>query len=222
MVEHVYRRAAEARTIASVIVATDDERILRAVEAFGGDARMTSQAHQSGTDRLAEIAEDLDCDLIVNVQGDEPLIEPAMIDEAVAPFTADPSLEMSTLRRRIDDPAELHNPNVTKVVVDADGFALYFSRSPIPYAREGAPAAAAWRHVGLYVYRRDCLLRLARLPQTDMERSEALEQLRALEHGIRIKVVETRHDSVGVDTPEDLERVRDTFKSAAPSVSSAT
>jgi len=222
MVEHVYRRAKDARSIASVIVATDDERILRAVEAFGGDARMTSPGHQSGTDRLAEIAEGLDCDLIVNVQGDEPLIEPAMIDEAVAPFSSDSSLEMSTLRRRIDDPTELRNPNVTKVVVDADGFALYFSRSPIPYARDGAPAAPAWRHVGLYVYRRDCLLRLARLPQTAMERSEALEQLRALEHGIRIKVIETRHDSVGVDTPEDLERVRDSFKSAAPSVSSAT
>ena len=222
MVEHVYRRASEARSIASVIVATDDERIVRAVEAFGGDARMTSPAHQSGTDRLAEIAADLDCDLVVNVQGDEPLLEPAMIDEAVAPFSDDGSLEMSTLRRRIDDPAELHNPNVTKVVVDVDGFALYFSRAPIPFVREGALAAPAWRHVGLYVYRRDCLLRLARLPQTAMERSEALEQLRALEHGIRIKVVETRHDSVGVDTVEDLERVRDTFKSAAPSVSSAT
>jgi 3-deoxy-manno-octulosonate cytidylyltransferase (CMP-KDO synthetase) len=222
MVEHVYRRAADARSVASVIVATDDERILRAVEAFGGDARMTSASHQSGTDRLAEIAEDLECDLIVNVQGDEPLIEPAMIDEAVAPFSTDPSLEMSTLRRRIDDPEELRNPNVTKVVVDAEGFALYFSRAPIPYVREDAPAAPAWRHVGLYVYRRECLLRLARLPQTEMERSEALEQLRALEHGIRIKVIETRHDSVGVDTPEDLDRVRDAFKSAAPSVSSAT
>jgi len=222
MVEHVYRRTAEARSIASVIVATDDERIVRAVEAFGGEARMTSPMHQSGTDRLAEVAQDLDCDLIANVQGDEPLIEPEMIDEAVSPFGSDPSLEMSTLRRRIDDPAELRNPNVTKVVVDADGFALYFSRAPIPYVRDGAPAAPAWRHVGLYVYKRDCLLRLARLPQTAMERSEALEQLRALEHGIRIKVVETRYDSVGVDTPEDLARVRDSFKSAAPSVSSAT
>jgi 3-deoxy-manno-octulosonate cytidylyltransferase (CMP-KDO synthetase) len=222
MIEHVYRRTVEARSIDSVIVATDDERIFRAVEAFGGEVRMTSPAHQSGTDRLAEIAEDLECDLIVNVQGDEPLIEPAMIDEAVAPFMADPSLAMSTLRRRIDDPAELRNPNVTKVVVDAEGFALYFSRAPIPFARDGAPAAPAWGHVGLYVYRKACLLRLARLPQTAMERSEGLEQLRALEHGIRIKVVETRHDSVGVDTPEDLERVRDAFKSAAHSVSSAT
>ena len=214
MIEHVYRRASEARSIASVIVATDDERIAAAVRAFGGAVRMTSPSHPSGTDRLAEIAEDLTCDLIVNVQGDEPLIEPAMIDEAVAPFAGDPQLAMSTLRRRIDDPAELHNPNVTKVVVDRDDFALYFSRAPIPHARDGNASAPAWRHVGLYVYRRDCLLRLARLAPTELERSEALEQLRALEHGIRIKAIETRFDSIGVDTPEDLDRVRQVFDNA--------
>jgi 3-deoxy-manno-octulosonate cytidylyltransferase (CMP-KDO synthetase) len=211
MIEHVYRRASDARTIASVIVATDEYRIADAVRAFGGNVRMTSADHPSGTDRLAEVAETLPCELIVNVQGDEPLIEPAMIDEAVAPFGDDPLLDMSTLRRRIDDPAELQNPNVTKVVVDLQGFALYFSRSPIPHARSGAPPARAWRHVGLYVYRRGCLLQLARLAPTELERSEALEQLRALEHGIRIKAVETRHDSIGVDTPEDLERVRQVF-----------
>lgn len=208
MIEHVYRRAAAARSISAVIVATDDERIHAAVQAFGGQSRMTSPSHPSGTDRIAEVAEGLDCDVIVNVQGDEPLIEPAMIDEAVEPFDADPSLMMSTLRRRIDDRAEAANPNVTKVVVDRDGFALYFSRAPIPFVRDGCPPATAWRHVGLYVYRRDCLLRLARLPPTELERSEALEQLRALEYGIRIKVIETQFDSVGVDTPEDLERVR--------------
>ena len=214
MIEHVYRRASEARSIATVIVATDDERIAGAVRAFGGTVRMTSPSHPSGTDRLAEIAEDLTCDLIVNVQGDEPLIEPAMIDEAVAPFAAEPQLEMSTLRRRIDDPAELHNPNVTKVVVDRDDFALYFSRAPIPHVRDGNTPASAWRHVGLYVYRRECLLRLARLAPTELERSEALEQLRALEHGIRIKAIETRFDSIGVDTPDDLERVRQIFDNA--------
>jgi 3-deoxy-manno-octulosonate cytidylyltransferase (CMP-KDO synthetase) len=214
MIEHVYRRASDARTIASVIVATDDERIAAAVRAFGGTVRMTSPSHPSGTDRLAEIAAGLTCDLIVNVQGDEPLIEPAMIDEAVAPFAADPQLAMSTLRRRIDDPAELHNPNVTKVVVDRDDFALYFSRAPIPHVRDGNTGAPAWRHVGLYVYRRDCLLRLARLAPTELERSEALEQLRALEHGIRIKAIETRFDSIGVDTPEDLQRVRQVFDNA--------
>jgi 3-deoxy-manno-octulosonate cytidylyltransferase (CMP-KDO synthetase) len=208
MIEHVYRRTAAARSIASVIVATDDERIHRAVRAFGGESRMTSAAHQSGTDRIAEVAAGLQCDLIVNVQGDEPLIEPAMIDEAVAPFAGNPALMMSTLRRRIEDDADTQNPNVTKVVVDREEFALYFSRAPIPFVRRDCPPAPAWRHVGLYVYRRECLLRLAALPPTAMERSEALEQLRALEHGIRIKAVETAFDSIGVDTPEDLERVR--------------
>jgi len=208
MIEHVYRRAAAARSIASVIVVTDDERIYRAVQGFGGTARMTSPSHQSGTDRIAEIAADVAAPLIVNVQGDEPLIEPAMIDEAVAPFSTDPALMMSTLRRRIDDESEKQNPNVTKVVVDEDDFALYFSRAPIPFVRPGSPAAATWRHVGLYVYRRECLMKLAALPPTQMEKSEALEQLRALEHGIRIKVVETRFDSIGVDTAEDLARVR--------------
>jgi 3-deoxy-manno-octulosonate cytidylyltransferase (CMP-KDO synthetase) len=212
MIEHVYRRASEARTIASVIVATDDERIADAVRSFGGDVRMTSPAHQSGTDRLAEIANGLTSELIVNVQGDEPLIEPAMIDEAVAPFADDPALRMSTLRRRLTDPADFENRNVTKVVVDRDGYALYFSRAPIPYARPGNPAAPAWIHVGLYVYRRECLLTLAGLAPTALEQSEALEQLRALEHGIRIKAVETNFESVGVDTPSDLERVRSFIK----------
>jgi len=208
MIEHVYRRTASARSIQSVIVVTDDERIFRAVHAFGGVARITSPSHQSGTDRIAEIAPDLSASLIVNVQGDEPLIEPAMIDEAVAPFSSDPALMMSTLRRRIDDETEKENPNVTKVVVDQNDFALYFSRAPIPFVRPDSPTAPAWRHVGLYVYRRECLMKLAALPPTRMEKSEALEQLRALEHGIRIKVIETRFDSIGVDTAEDLARVR--------------
>jgi 3-deoxy-manno-octulosonate cytidylyltransferase (CMP-KDO synthetase) len=208
MIEHVYRRASDARSIASVIVATDDERIASAVRAFGGDVRMTSPGHQSGTDRLAEVAVTLTCDLVVNVQGDEPLIEPAMIDEAVAPFAGDETLRMSTLRRRIDSDDELANPHVTKVVVDLDGFALYFSRLPMPYVRPGNPAAPRWRHVGLYVYRRECLLTLSRLAPTALEQAEALEQLRALEHGIRIKAIETQYDSIGVDTAADLERVR--------------
>lgn len=215
MIEHVYRRASAARSVSSVIVATDDERILRAVQAFGGDARMTGASHQSGTDRIAEVVASVPCDLVVNVQGDEPLLEPEMIDEAVAAFSGDPSLQMSTLRRRISDPGERQNPNVTKVVVDRDGFALYFSRAPIPHVRDGCPPAPAWRHVGLYVYTRECLLRLSGLPPTELERSEALEQLRALEHGIRIKALETRHDSIGVDTPEDLARVRQMMTAAA-------
>jgi 3-deoxy-manno-octulosonate cytidylyltransferase (CMP-KDO synthetase) len=218
MIEHVYRRAAAAALVSRVIVATDDSRILEAVHRFGGEAVMTKASHQSGTDRLAEVAASLDCDVIVNVQGDEPLLAPETIDAAVAPFTADLAsasakasaerLQMTTLRRRIADPGELQNPNVTKVVVDQDGFAMYFSRAPIPFTRPGQPSVAAWAHIGLYVYRRACLLRLAALPQTALERAEALEQLRALEHGIRIKAIETTHDTTGVDTPEDLERVR--------------
>jgi 3-deoxy-manno-octulosonate cytidylyltransferase (CMP-KDO synthetase) len=223
MIEHVYRRAAAAASVQRVIVATDDERIRDAVRAFGGDAVMTSPSHPSGTDRLAEVAATLACDLVVNVQGDEPVLAPESIDAAVSAFaeasdsakatsheTADkaPPLEMSTLRRKIVDPAEHQNPNVTKVVVDRDGFALYFSRAPIPFTRDGQPRAEAWAHIGLYVYRRDTLLRLAALPPTALERAEALEQLRALEHGIRIKTVESRHETIGVDTPADLERVR--------------
>ena len=208
MIEHVYRRTLAARGITSVIVATDDERIAAAVSAFGGEVRMTSPHHPSGTDRLAEVAAGLTCDIVVNVQGDEPLIDPKMIEEAVAPMIADGELAMSTLRRRIDDAADLQNPNVTKVVVDQDGFALYFSRAPIPFTRAGSVPAPAWRHIGLYVYRRECLLRLSTLPATAMEVAEALEQLRALEHGIRIKTIETVHDSIGVDTPDDLARVR--------------
>jgi len=208
MIEHVYRRTTAARSVGVVIVATDDPRICDAVEAFGGRAQLTSPSHESGTDRLAEVAAGLTCDVVVNVQGDEPLIEPSMIDDAIAPFRTDRDLQMTTLRRRIDNDDDRHNPNVTKVVVDRDGYALYFSRAPIPYTRAGCPPAPAWRHIGLYVYRRECLLRLTALPPTAMERAEALEQLRALEHGVRIKAIETRHDSVGVDTPEDLERVR--------------
>lgn len=208
MIEHVYRRTAEARSIGAVIVATDDRRIADVVRGFGGEVRMTSSAHPSGTDRLAEVATSLACDLVVNVQGDEPLIDPSMIDAAVAPCASDASIEMSTLRKRIDDEVEREDQNITKVVVDENGFALYFSRAPIPFTRRGCAPAPAWRHVGLYVYRRDTLLRLARLAPVAIEQAEALEQLRALAYGIRIKCVETACDSIGVDTPADLERVR--------------
>ena len=211
MIEHVYRRAAAAATVSRVIVATDDRRIFDAVCGFGGEAVMTSASHQSGTDRLAEAAASLACDVVVNVQGDEPLLAPETIDAAVEPFACDAALEMSTLRRAITDPSELHSPNVTKVVVDRDGFAMYFSRAPIPFTRSGQPPAQAWAHIGLYVYRRETLLRVAALPQTANERAEALEQLRALEHGIRIKAVPTDRPTIGVDTPDDLERVRALF-----------
>jgi len=208
MVEHVYRRAAAARTVGAVVVATDDERIRVAVTAFGGLVRMTALQHASGTDRVAEVAESLDCEIVVNVQGDEPLIEPEMIDEAVAPLIAEPGLAITSLCHRLDDLASLESPHVTKVVLDRDGYALYFSRAPIPFTRGAERVAPAYKHIGLYAYRRRFLLDFARLAPSPLERTEALEQLRALEHGVRIRMVETRHDSTGVDTPEDLERVR--------------
>jgi 3-deoxy-manno-octulosonate cytidylyltransferase (CMP-KDO synthetase) len=208
MLEHVYRRATACPLVSRVIVATDDLRIATRVNEFGGEVRLTRPDHQTGTDRLAEVAATIDCDIIVNVQGDEPLLDPRSITEALGPFS-DPSISMTTLYRRITDPAELTNPNIVKIVLDRAGFALYFSRAPIPHARDprgGWPPL--YRHVGLYAYRRSALLVLATLEPTPLERTEVLEQLRALEHGIRIRAVETAYDSIGVDTPEDLDLVR--------------
>lgn len=208
MIEHVYRRAEASPVVSRVIVATDDLRIATTVTGFGGNVRLTRPDHPTGTDRLAEIAASLDCDIVVNVQGDEPLIDSRAIAEVVAPF-ADSSIMMTTLYRRIETPAELTDPNVVKVVLDRGGFALYFSRAPIPHARDprgGWPPL--YRHIGVYAYHRSTLLVLASLEPTPLERTEALEQLRALEHGIRIRAVETAYDSIGVDTPADLERVR--------------
>jgi 3-deoxy-manno-octulosonate cytidylyltransferase (CMP-KDO synthetase) len=206
MIEHVYQRAVAAPGVDAVVVATDDERIAQAVERFGGHVRMTRPTHRSGLDRIAEVAEDLACDIVVNVQGDEPLIEPLMIGEAIGPLLSDSALQMSTLRRRIEDPAEVSNPDFVKVVVNVAGDALYFSRSPIPCARDdGRPV---FKHVGVYAYRRSFVRELASHPQTPLEITESLEQLRALEHGFRIRAVETQFDSIGVDSPGDLERVR--------------
>lgn len=208
MIEHVYRRAAAARLVDAVAVATDDDRILRAVEAFGGIAVLTAPTHASGTDRLAEVAARLACDIIVNVQGDEPLLDPEDIDRAIAPFDSLPTISMTTLRAPIGDPQDYHDPHVVKVVVDGHGDALYFSRAPIPGARDDSSSPQAWQHIGLYAYRRDFLIQIAALPQTPLERQESLEQLRVLEHGFRIRTVEVQHASIGVDVPEDLARVR--------------
>ena len=210
MIEHVYRRVAATSSIDAVIVATDDERIRATVVAFGGHACVTRATHRAGTDRVAEVAEHLPCDIVVNVQGDEPLIEPAMIEQAIAPLVADRAVVMSTIRRRIDDPAELDDPNVVKVVTDQHGDALYFSRTCVPCVRAPRPATppAIYKHIGLYVYRRSVLLELTRLEPMPLECAESLEQLRALEHGYRIRTVDTTFDSLAVDTPEDLERVR--------------
>jgi 3-deoxy-manno-octulosonate cytidylyltransferase (CMP-KDO synthetase) len=215
MIEHVYRRAAAASGVHAVIVATDDERIANVVRSFGGAALMTRADHVSGTDRIAEAIGGLPCHAVVNVQGDEPLIEPATIDAAIAPLLADTSVEMSTLCRPFQSLEEFKSPHVVKVVTNLQGDALYFSRAPIPAAGPSAPStglpAVARAHVGLYVYRRDTLLKLAAAPAVPLELEESLEQLRALAHGIKIRVVETRHIAAGVDTPEDLERVRQTM-----------
>ena len=208
MIEHVYRRAALAPGVSRVIVATDDLRIATRVAEFGGNVKLTKVTHRTGTDRLAEVAASLDCDVVVNVQGDEPLIDPRAITEVVRPFE-DPAISMTTLYRRIENPLDLTNPNIVKVVLDRAGFAMYFSRAPVPYSldpRGGWPPL--YRHIGLYAYRRSALLVLAALEETPLERAEGLEQLRALEHGIRIRAIETAYDSIGVDTPEDLEQVR--------------
>jgi 3-deoxy-manno-octulosonate cytidylyltransferase (CMP-KDO synthetase) len=209
MIEHVYRRAARARSVSEVIVATDDLRIATRVADFGGKVRLTKATHETGTDRLAEVAATLDCDIVVNVQGDEPLVDPAAIDELVQPLVADPGIQITTLFRRIHEPSELTNPNIVKIVVDRAGYALYFSRAAIPYMhdpRGGWPPL--FRHIGLYAYRRNALLVLASLDPTPLERAEALEQLRALEHGIRIKAVQTQYESFEVNTPDDLSQVR--------------
>ncbi|NQW03546.1 MAG: 3-deoxy-manno-octulosonate cytidylyltransferase [Acidobacteria bacterium] len=207
MIEHVYRRASAASLVSTVLVATDDSRIADAVDAFGGTAVMTSQDHLTGTDRLAEVAQFLQCDIVVNVQGDEPLLDPAAVDAAIAACLNDSSVVLSTLRTPLAE-SDASNPNVVKVVIDLRGDALYFTRASVPYVRPGHAQAQAWRHLGLYVYRRATLCALARLHPTPLEQAEGLEQLRALEHGFRLRTVETLAASPSVDTPADLDRVR--------------
>ncbi|MFQ5926586.1 MAG: 3-deoxy-manno-octulosonate cytidylyltransferase [Terriglobia bacterium] len=201
MIEHVYRRASSAQGVERVIVATDDERVAAAVRAFSGEVRLTRADHASGTDRLGELAAGEACDLVVNVQGDEPLIAPQAIEQALPPFQLDSSLQVSTLKTLIRNPHDLADPNVVKVTTDPQGFAVSFSRTLPP-----GPGPHA-KHLGLYVYTRDFLLRFAQLPPSPREQAERLEQWRILENGFRLLVVETEHDSIGVDTPEDLARV---------------
>ncbi len=214
VIQWVYERAKRASLIQDVIVATDDERILKTVKDFGGRAVMTSADAPSGTDRIAEVAATLSCDIIINVQGDEPLIRAEMINQAVE-LLQDSRASISTLAKRIEDPEELRDPNVVKVVFDKEGFALYFSRSTIPYYRDRwknpseihlGEGINAYKHIGIYGYRREVLLRFTKMPHGELERIEKLEQLRALEGGLRIKVGLTTFNTVGIDTPEDLKR----------------
>jgi 3-deoxy-manno-octulosonate cytidylyltransferase (CMP-KDO synthetase) len=276
MLQHVYERASMARYLTSTIIATDDQRVFDAARAFGAPVRMTRRDHLSGTDRVAEVASAEIAAIIVNIQADEPLIDPAAIDAAILPVAQDDAIVMSTLKKRIEDPREIDDPNVVKVVANHAGDAIYFSRCPIPYNRErgagsnplgdpqrdplnnplGGPKnnsqgnpkndplgnpkndsqghpkaerserlgtgqamglphggrAAYFKHIGLYVYQRDFLLNYSLLPVGPLERAERLEQLRALENGYSIRVVETEYESFGVDTPEDLERVSRLFE----------
>jgi 3-deoxy-manno-octulosonate cytidylyltransferase (CMP-KDO synthetase) len=202
LIEHVYRRVEKAGSVEKILVATDDERIANAVRKFGGDVIMTRADHQSGTDRLAEAAQGLPADaLVVNVQGDEPLIEPEVIDRAVSAARSGDA-EMVTLMTPLRERSAIEDPNRVKVVVDRKGFALYFSRSPIPHG------GTTFLHLGLYVYRVGFLRRFTQLERTPLEIAERLEQLRALEHGFRIRVVEVESESWGIDTPADLEKFR--------------
>ncbi len=225
MIRHVYENASRARILDRVLVATDDRRVEEAVKDFGGEVVMTSKDHASGTDRIAEVARKIKADWVVNVQGDLPFIRPETITRAVRPMRRDRSIPMGTVCTPIDDEEEWRNPNIVKVIRDAKGFAIYFSRATIPYprndislARDGRGGAnkKVWgqRHLGLYVYRRDFLLKFARLRPTLLEQAESLEQLRALVYGHRIFVADVEERSVEVDTPEDLERAEEYLRQA--------
>lgn len=212
LVVHTYERTMQAKCISKAVIATDDHRVLEALEPYDIHVVMTSADHPSGTDRIAEVARNTTADIIVNVQGDEPMLDPETIDRAVAAMLADPKLDMATAKHAITNPDDINDPNVVKVVSDKKGMALYFSRSPIPHMRDVSDqlpeTPVYWQHIGLYVFRRSFLLDYAAMKPTPLEQTEKLEQLRALENGHRIAVVETEFKSIGVDTPGDLERVR--------------
>ena len=221
MIQYVYEGVQQSKWVEEVIVATDDQRIMEAVKSFGGKAEMTLSTHSTGTDRVAEVARKLKSEVIVNVQGDEPLIKGNILDRAISPLLADETLQMSTLMTRIEEVRDWLNPHIVKVVVDQKNFALYFSRSPIPFPRdlqigrlESHPFGTnrplpkrVFKHIGVYVFRRKFLLKFSKLKPTPLEKLEKLEQLRALENGFRIKVIPVDYEPVCVDTPEDLQKV---------------
>ena len=209
MIQRVYERAKLAEKADRVIVATDDERVVKAVEEFGGEARMTRTDHRTGTERVAEVAAHVAGEVFVNVQGDEPLLDPAAVDTAVNALLEKPPAAISTVATPIKIPADIMDPNVVKTVLDFENYALYFSRAPIPWVRDAASKMQVrhLKHLGLYVFQRDALLEYPTLPQGELERVEQLEQLRWLENGWRIRVAEVEHDAVSVDVPEDVARV---------------
>ncbi len=224
MIQRVYKQAAKAGGISQVLVATDDKRILKEVESFGGMAVMTRGDHKSGTDRLAEVFENRDADMVINVQGDEPFLDPESITALIEDFTKEPNLRFATLKTKITDPADLLDPSVAKLVVDKNDYALYFSRSPIPFIRDvmemdsGAikigptDGSLLFKHIGLYAYTRDFLLEFASWAPAPLEKLEKLEQLRALHHGVRIKTITVKESGFSVDTPRDLEKANEMVK----------
>jgi 3-deoxy-manno-octulosonate cytidylyltransferase (CMP-KDO synthetase) len=213
MLQHVWERASQARYLTDLVIATDDERIRSAAEEFRARVKMTRSDHATGTDRVAEVASASNAEIIVNIQGDEPLIDPAAIDIAILGLLNDDDAQMGTLKKRIEREREISDPNVVKVVTDRHGNAIYFSRSPIPYIREASGESTAYfKHIGLYVYRREFLLGYSDMETGPLERAERLEQLRAVENGHKIRVVETEYESLGVDTPEDWEQVSGLFE----------
>jgi 3-deoxy-manno-octulosonate cytidylyltransferase (CMP-KDO synthetase) len=210
MIQHVYQRAKECSELDEVYVATDDPRIYECVHRFGGQAIMTDEGHQSGTDRIAEAAEKTnlaDRDIVVNIQGDQPIFQPSILSDLILPLIEDPTIPMSTLMYKLKEDQGLHDTNKVKVSVDSNGYALYFSRLPIPFCRDHESKTIHYKHLGVYAYRKEFLSTFINLSYGLLERAEKLEQLRALEHGFKIKVVETMSDSIEVDTPEDIKIV---------------
>lgn len=210
MLQHVWERAKQSLLLEDLIIACDDERVLEAAKGFGAKAVLTAKAHVSGTDRIIEVVNPLDVKVVINIQGDEPLIHPGMIDVVAQALLDDASVSMATVRKRIEDIQELSDPHVVKVVTDKNNFALYFSRAAIPHRAQNSEVGSApyFKHIGLYGYTKDFLFTCKNLPVSLLEKTECLEQLRVLEEGFRIKVLETKYDTIGVDTPEDLERVK--------------
>ncbi|MFH1846385.1 MAG: 3-deoxy-manno-octulosonate cytidylyltransferase [Candidatus Omnitrophota bacterium] len=221
MIQHVWERVNEAHSVDDIIVAADKERVIKVVESFGGKAVFTSPEQPSGTDRIAEVANTVDADVFINVQADEPLVHPLMVDELAQVFEYERNIQMATLIKRIHKKEEITDPHIVKCVVDRKNYALYFSRSPVPYVRDsgatdetGQPiitgdiSGSYFKHIGLYAYTKEFLFTFTNLPKSTLEEAEKLEQLRVLEHGYKIKTIETRYETIGVDTEEDLEKVR--------------
>ena len=219
MIQRVYQRVRLAQRVERIIVATDDRRVLEVVEAFGGEARMTRPDHRTGTERVAEVAAHVEADVFVNVQGDEPLLDPAAVDAAVAALIEEPKAEVATVATAVRFPGDIMDPNVVKTVLDFDENALYFSRAPIPWVRDSAAHVLVrhLKHLGLYCFDRRALLEYPTLPQGQLERTEQLEQLRWLENGWKIRVAEVEQDAISVDVPADVERVEKLLRAASPS-----